>query len=435
MINRAPYLDTSDVSQPAIQAKFMYQLTLGKMLQPEAKTAGDRSVSYLRAANVQWHRLDLTDVATMYASDNEINSLRLEVGDLLVCEGGDVGRAAVLREQLTSDLIIQNSVHRARSRNGNSTRYLGYVLQYIATAGWFDVVCNRATIAHFTVDKFGELLIPCPEPGVQAEIANKLDRETDGIDCLVKAKQDLLALLAEKRRALIAHAVTRGLNPDAPMRDSGIEWLGTIPQHWHTERARWLFSESCLPIEPGDRMVTCFRDGTVTLRSNRREDGFTNGVIEHGYQGIRQGQLVLHSMDAFAGAIGVSDSDGKCTPEYVICDPLTEKTDARYFALLLREMAMRRYIQAHCSAVRERAPRIRFNEFRDFVLPLPPLDEQRVIVEYIERQAQPPLYLAEQTRRTLDLLQERRAALIAAAVSGKVPAANYLMEEVVSHAS
>jgi type I restriction enzyme S subunit len=222
--------------------------------------------------------------------------------------------------------------------------------------------------------------------------------------------------MAEKRRALIANAVTRGLNPNAPLRDSGIEWLAEIPAHWHTERARWLFGESCLPIRPDDQMVTCFRDGTVTLRSNRREDGFTNGVIEHGYQGIRKGQLVLHSMDAFAGAIGVSDSDGKCTPEYVICDPLTNDTDAPYFAALLREMALRRYVQAFCSAVRERAPRIRFNDFRDFVLPVPPLSEQLAIVDFIGRQTGPLVRLADQTATTLDLLRERRTALIAAAI-------------------
>jgi type I restriction enzyme S subunit len=281
----------------------------------------------------------------------------------------------------------------------------------------------------------GNIEISVPPLAVQREIEQSLHAQASQIEALIASKQRLLDLLTEKRRALIASAVTKGLNPAAPMRDSGIEWLGLVPMHWRSERARWLFGESRLDIRTQDQMVTCFRDGMVTLRSKRREDGFTNGEIEHGYQGIRQGQLVLHSMDAFAGAIGVSDSDGKCTPEYVICDPLTGETDAHYFALLLREMALRRYIQAHCSAVRERAPRIRFNEFKDFVLPLPPLDEQHAIVAYIERQALPLLRLAEHTRTTLDLLKERRTALIAAAVSGDAATPNNQMEEDISHAS
>jgi type I restriction enzyme S subunit len=285
------------------------------------------------------------------------------------------------------------------------------------------------------VEVIENLEVLVPPRAEQDQIAQRLLAKLSQVDGLVKAKQRLLDLLTEKRRALIASAVTKGLNPAAPMRDSGIEWLGLVPMHWRSERARWLFGESRLDIRTQDQMVTCFRDGMVTLRSKRREDGFTNGEIEHGYQGIRQGQLVLHSMDAFAGAIGVSDSDGKCTPEYVICDPLTGETDAHYFALLLREMALRRYIQAHCSAVRERAPRIRFNEFKDFVLPLPPLDEQHAIVAYIERQALPLLRLAEHTRTTLDLLKERRTALIAAAVSGDAATPNNQMEEDISHAS
>lgn len=266
------------------------------------------------------------------------------------------------------------------------------------------------------VEVIENLDLAVPPREQQDAIATSLTARLMHIDQLMRAKQSLLEALAEKRRALIAHAVTRGINPAAPLRESGIEWLGAIPAHWRVERARWLFGESSLPIEPEDQMVTCFRDGTVTLRSNRREDGFTNGVIEHGYQGIRKGQLVLHSMDAFAGAIGVSDSDGKCTPEYVICDSLTDRTDARYFAALLREMALRRYVQAFCSAVRERAPRIRFNDFRDFVLPVPPLSEQRAIVDYIGEQTGPVKRLADQTATTLELLKERRTALIAAAI-------------------
>lgn len=133
-------------------------------------------------------------------------------------------------------------------------------------------------------------------------------------------------------------------------------------------------------------------------------------------QGIRKGQLVLHSVDAFADAIGVSDSGGKCTPERVICDPMTVSTDAHYSATLLREMALLRYLQAFCAAVGERAPRIRFNDFRDFVLSVRPLSEQRTIVESIDRQTQPLMRLADQTAETLELLRERRTALIVGAI-------------------
>jgi type I restriction enzyme S subunit len=97
-------------------------------------------------------------------------------------------------------------------------------------------------------------------------------------------------------------------------KDSGQPWLGEIPKPWATERAKWLFQKMDRPVHPDDDVVTCFRDGIVTLRKNRRVRGFTESLKEIGYQGVRKGDLVIHAMDAFAGAIGVSDSDGKCTP-------------------------------------------------------------------------------------------------------------------------
>jgi len=151
--------------------------------------------------------------------------------------------------------------------------------------------------------------------------------------------------------------------PKFRLKGSGIPWLCEIPEHWPLFRAKYLWRECSLPVRDGDEMVTCFRDGQVTLRKNRREDGFTNAVKELGYQGVRAGQLVLHSMDAFAGAIGVSDSEGKCTPEYIVCDPVKEEVYNPYYGYLLRIMAINGFVQATCTAVRERAPRIHFSDF------------------------------------------------------------------------
>ena len=166
-------------------------------------------------------------------------------------------------------------------------------------------------------------------------------------------------------------------------------------------------------------MVTCVRDGQVTLRRNRREEGFTNANLELGYQGIRAGQLVLHSMDAFAGAIGVSDSDGKCSPEYIICAPQDANVDSHYYGHLLRTMALAGYIQASCPAVRERAPRIRFSSFGEMFLPVPPEEEQQSIANRIGVDLVRFDALRSEIELTVDLLNERRAALIAKAVTGR----------------
>lgn len=277
-----------------------------------------------------------------------------------------------------------------------------------------------ATVESLEFDLLGNTLVPIPPAEVQQAIADYLDQETARLDALIAAKERLLVLLTEKRQALITRAVTRGLDPNAPLRDSGIPWLGPIPAHWETKRGKWVFHQSALPVRDMDEIVTCFRDGQVTLRRNRREDGFMVAEKEIGYQGIRTGQLVLHSMDAFAGAIGVSDSDGKCSPEYIICEPGRSEVSPLYYGFLLRWMALAGFIQASCPAVRERAPRIRFNDLAEMLLPIPPVDEQTAIVRIICKETEKLHRFFEATERTIAFLKERRSALIAAAVTGRI---------------
>jgi type I restriction enzyme, S subunit len=196
-----------------------------------------------------------------------------------------------------------------------------------------------------------------------------------------------------------------------------IPWMAAIPRHWGARRAKYLFRQSRLPPKEDDGVVTAFRDGQVTLRDNRRTDGFMVAEKEVGYQGVRRGQLVMHSMDAFAGAIGVSDSDGKCTPEYVVLDPRVPGIDPRFFAAVLREMARQRFIQVSCPSVRERAPRIRYSTFGDMLLPVPAADEQARIADFLEAKSTRVTAIIARTERLLELLDERHKALVEKAVT------------------
>ena len=153
-------------------------------------------------------------------------------------------------------------------------------------------------------------------------------------------------------------------------KDSGVEWLGEVPDHWESRRLKFLFSLQKRPVVDGDGIVTCFRDGAVTLRSNRRTDGFTNAEKEIGYQGIRKGDLVIHAMDAFAGAIGVSDSDGKSSPVYSACTP-NEGVSAYYYARLLRHMALAGFVSSLAKGIRERSTDFRWSDASEIYLPFP----------------------------------------------------------------
>jgi len=198
---------------------------------------------------------------------------------------------------------------------------------------------------------------------------------------------------------------------------SGIEWLGDVPEHWEVEKARWMFRKLERPVQKDDGIVTSFRDGQVALRSRRREEGYTMAILEQGYQAVRKGELVVNGMDAFAGAIGVSEDDGKCTPEYSVLAPTRPDINNHYFAHLLRVMAARGYIHIICPSVRERAPRFRFPKLQDSRFPIPPRAEQDRIVAFLDEKAAQIDALIAKKQRQIELLDEQKAILINRAVT------------------
>tara|TARA_Y100000780_G_scaffold148373_1_gene133663 strand:- start:8053 stop:9348 length:1296 start_codon:yes stop_codon:yes gene_type:complete len=201
-------------------------------------------------------------------------------------------------------------------------------------------------------------------------------------------------------------------------KSTGIEWLSEIPNEWNVEKAKWLFLRAERPVIKDDGIVTCFRDGQVTLRSNRRTDGFTNAIKEHGYQGIRKGDLVIHAMDAFAGAIGVSDSDGKSTPVYAACVPrIPNLVNPSFYAYYMRDLALSGFIVSLAKGIRERSTDFRFNDFAKLPLPLPSLEIQTKIVSFLDKKTTQIDEAITIKEKQIALLKERKQIIIQKAVT------------------
>ncbi|GIA57898.1 restriction endonuclease subunit S [Vibrio paracholerae] len=199
---------------------------------------------------------------------------------------------------------------------------------------------------------------------------------------------------------------------------SGIEWLKDMPSHWELIRAKHLFQRVQRPVRPQDGIVTAFRDGEVTLRSNRRTDGFTNAAKEIGYQGVRKGDLLVHAMDGFAGAIGISDSDGKCSPVCSVCIPRKSHTvDPTYFGYLVRQLAVTDYITSLAKGIRERSTEFRFAEFASLFLAAPPKEEQQKIAHFLDHETAKIDTLITKQEKLIELLKEKRQAVISHAVT------------------
>src|ERR1051325_5248588 len=207
------------------------------------------------------------------------------------------------------------------------------------------------------------------------------------------------------------------LKPYDRYQATDLPWARHLPSHWTSNRGKAVLAESMLPTSDNQEIVTCFRDGQVTLRRNRRTRGFMIALYEQGYQGVRKGQLVVHAMDAFAGAIGISDSDGKCTPEYVVCDARQSSVYLPYVAHALRVAARDGFILASCPSVRERAPRFRWANLGDFLVPLLPMHEQIAIGRYLDHANRRIDQFIRAKKKLIALLNEQKQAIILCAVT------------------
>jgi type I restriction enzyme S subunit len=202
-----PWLGKVPEHWVAQRVKFCYTIQLGKMLQPEPDSPTDEETTYLKSQHVQWGQVRMEELPTMWTNKKERIQYEVRDGDLLVCEGGDVGRAAIVHSSPVG-LIIQNALHRVRPKNKNKAELLLYVLAHATSHGWFDIICNKSTIAHFTVDKFGSLGIALPPLDEQRAIVEYLDKATAKLDALAAKAEEAIVLMKERRSALISAVVT-----------------------------------------------------------------------------------------------------------------------------------------------------------------------------------------------------------------------------------
>jgi len=274
----------------------------------------------------------------------------------------------------------------------------------------------RVKMPKVNVDELGAIQIPTPPLDEQRRIADYLDARCADIDAVSQKVRSEIDLLGEYRKSVIYEAVAKGLDKGVPMRDSGIEWIGEIPKGWDTLKGKYVLTLLQRSVRPDDGVITCFRDGEVTLRSNRREDGFTMSDREIGYQGINAGDLVIHGMDGFAGAIGISDSRGKGSPVLIVLDSEQNK---RYLMYYIRCMAMCKVFEALSTGIRVRSCDLSWQKLANLPFPIPPIDEQRRIADYLDARCADIDAIIAKKRRQLDVLADYRKSLIYECVTGK----------------
>jgi len=410
-----------------------YEVALGKMLDAKRVT-GEFSGRYLRNIDVQWDAVNTEGLPEMDFAPSERDRYLVRPGDLLVCEGGEVGRTATWRGEL-SECFYQKAIHRVRPRSKEEApRFLYYLMHTLAKGGVFAAGGNPNTIDHLTAVQMRHYRLPFAPPSEQRAIAAFLDRKTERIDGLVAKKERLIELLQEKRAALITRAVTKGLDPTVPMKDSCVEWLGQIPASWSLARLK--------------RLVTRVEQGWSPLCENRQADDHEWGVLKVGcvngieFDGTENKALPsdldpLEDLEIASGDILMSRANTRqllgsaalvqiVRPRLLLCDKLyrirvrSGLVLPSFLVHAFSSSLSRFQFEREATGASASMQNISQQMILELLVPCPPPEEQQRIVEVVARDTAQLSGLIERIGGAVARLKELRTALISAAVTGKI---------------
>nr|WP_154324494.1 restriction endonuclease subunit S [Pantoea sp. 201603H] len=315
-------------------------------------------------------------------------------------------------------------VFSVRDKNSFYSRYYLYLLQDgYKQRRFFHLGQGSAHLGRWRLptEAFNEILYPCPSLKEQTQIASFLDNETAKIDSLIEKQQQLIELLKEKRQAVISHAVTKGLNPDVSMKDSGVEWLGEVPQNWDVVKGgyigRLFGSESVSENSVSDfGQLPFIKVSTLSLDSFslNQPEWFIKKPQDKNYK-PESNYIVFPKRGA-----AIFTNKVNLVRESSIIDPnlmgwkIKEGTSAEYVAFVLKKRGLSDI--ADVSTV----PQINNKHIAPEKFPLPPYEEQLDIVIHLQKSLSTIDDLIAITQKGIELSQERRTALISAAVTGKI---------------
>jgi len=404
--------------------KHTANVVLGKMLTNDDK-GGYYLKSYLRAKNIQWGYVNVSDVRKMWFNKKELELYRLKKNDLVVSEGGEVGRTGIWLEEL-NECYLQNSVHKVTVYKHNSSIFFLYQFISFGHRGYFDSMVNRISIAHLTKEKLENLFFLIPPLKEQTQIADFLDEKTAEIDEAIALKNQLITLLQEEKSALINEAVTKGIDSTVPMKDSGIEWIGNIPAHWEV----WKVARAFQGISSGSTPKTDNRDYYKNGTINWINTGdLNNGILHSCKKRITvkaledisalkiypTGSLIVAMYGATIGKVSISNIEA--TTNQACCVLPKSNIINSKFAFYWFIANKKNIINL---SVGGGQPNISQDIVKNLKISIPFKEEQTKIVNFIESKTQEIDQEIDYTKEEIALLKEYRQSLISEAVTGKI---------------
>ena len=374
---------------------------------------------YVRITDIADRRSLKTDI--FKSQPPEVACLaEVKRGDLLLAAVGATYGISTLYED-DAPACFAGYLVRVRPKSYGNGRFLSYWTESMHYWDQLGTEVIQATIQNFSAAKYRRLSVPWPSSKTRMAIVGHLDSETSRVDSLIDRKQRFIDLLLEKRTALITLAVTKGLDSDVEMKDSGVEWLGEIPATWDVVGSKRLFSLRRERARGDDCQLTASQAyGVIPQADFMEREGrrvvqvvLDPGILKH----VEPGDFVI-SMRSFQGGLERSAHRGCVSSAYVALKP-ADVVHARFFTYLLKCASYIQALQSTTNLVRD-GQALRYENFAQVPLPAVPMHEQGMIATFLDAQVQRMDALVDKTRKSIDLLKEYRTALISAAVTGQI---------------
>ena len=391
---------------------------------------------YLRATDLQSGRLGFT-LGNRTIDENAYRFLKkttLYGGELLVAKRGEIGKVYLV-PKLNCKATLAPNLYLIRLNERLNPKFSLYWFMSSLGKPQLELANKSTTIGALYKDDVRACQILYPTLEEQQKIASFLDHETAKIDTLITKQEKLIELLKEKRQAVISHAVTKGLNPNAPMRDSGVEWLGEVPEHWRKiafkqiikTRKGVAFSTSDF-CDSGIRVV---KASDIKQLSLNLSDVFLpkDFITKYPKAYLAQGNIILSTVgstpDVRNSAVGqiamVPQKLDKTllNQNTVVFDPIGNAINRNYLFFVLQTRAYRDHLDLHAHGTANQAS-LNVADMLDFKCFIPLIDEQNQIAEYLKKLLRTVSGLETKAISAINLLKERKTALISAAVTGKI---------------
>lgn len=406
-----------------------YSLTLGKMVESETEDSSKELLPYLCAANLKWGGVDTSVQKEMWFNKAEQTELELREGDVLITEGGSVGTACIYHGEM-GRCFFQNSVIRARGEDTVANEFLAYWLETVCSSGYLDTVCNKATISHYTKDKVSKTPMPSVPRSAVVAIVAALNEQCGKLSSALKTLEEQVDVLERYRRSLIHEAVTKGLDHSVPMRPSGIDWIGDIPEDWQLIPLKYLatiiggfaFDSDDFKTDGAYRLL---RGINVAVGKTRWDDTV---YLDQARQNIlssyrlRSGDLVFGLDRPWIGeglrsAIVKSADDPSYLVQRVAKITAGSKTTNEFLFYTLDLESVKSALECQTTGVS--VPHISTFQLGSIPIALPSLAEQEAILSFIREKTIRIDTLLAAKREQIDILKKRRQSLIYEYVTGK----------------